>query len=107
MGWGNCGEDSKGRSIGYCHAATCDHPGCDERIDRGLSYACGGMHGQNEGDCEGYFCGSHLFCVEDPSETLHQSQLCEKCKNIWNAYLVEDLLEEIKDLKEEIEQLKK
>lgn len=45
MGWGNCGRDSKGRPIGYLHAATCDHPGCDAKIDRGLSYACGQMHG--------------------------------------------------------------
>lgn len=64
MGWGNCGEDSKGRPIGYCHEATCDHPRCDAKIHRGLAYACGGMHGQDEYSCEGYFCSAHLTLTE-------------------------------------------
>mgnify|MGYP000138437080 CR=1 FL=1 len=73
MGWANCGEDSKGRPIGYAHAATCDHPGCEARIDRGLSYACGGMHGTAPAEgsfdvCEGYFCTTHLSHVEAPGE---------------------------------------
>jgi hypothetical protein len=77
MGWANCGHDSKGRPIGYAHAATCDHPECNALIDRGLSYACGGMHGQNEHDCDGYFCGAHLECVElVGGECL---QLCAAC----------------------------
>ena len=59
MSWANCGTDSKGRPIGYAHRATCDHPGCDTEIDRGLSYACGGMHGESEVSCEGYFCEEH------------------------------------------------
>ena len=68
MGWANCGTDSKGRPIGYAHDATCDHPGCDAKIDRGLSYACGGMHGTRDRHdvvdvCEGYFCGEHKRCV--------------------------------------------
>lgn len=61
MGWANCGEDSKGRPIGYAHEAVCDFPGCNVEIDRGLSYACGGMHGDRDGfQCEGYFCSTHL-----------------------------------------------
>lgn len=95
MGWGNCGTDSKGRSIGYVHAATCDHPGCSARIDRGLAYACGGMHG-NEclgGDdqidwsamvepCDGYFCGKHLRspCLEhQDGADLAAPLLCFAC----------------------------
>lgn len=78
MGWANCGQDSKGRNIGYAHSATCDHPGCKKRIDRGLSYACGGMHGTGEGfQCEGYFCGAHLECVTH--EALLIGQQCFKC----------------------------
>lgn len=60
MGWGNCGTDSIGRPIGYNARATCDHPGCSTVIHRGLAYACGGMHGEDEFSCEGYFCGEHL-----------------------------------------------
>jgi hypothetical protein len=89
MGWGNCGEDSKGSPIGYLHPATCDHPGCNARIDRGLSYACGGMHGQNEADCEGYFCGQHLRHVEDPAKTLLMPQLCFACAEAWEREMAE------------------
>ncbi len=61
-----CGTDSKGRPIGYEVGATCDHDGCEERIDRGLSHSCGEMHGevdreyQLDTSCEGYFCFDHL-----------------------------------------------
>lgn len=60
MGWANYGEDSQGRPIGYAHEAICDHPSCDAKIDRGLSYACGDMHGDDEISCEKYFCDDHL-----------------------------------------------
>lgn len=66
MGWANCGDDSKGRPIGYAHPATCDHDGCDKPIDRGLAYACGGMHGEEDYSCEGYFCSEHLVFAELP-----------------------------------------
>jgi len=59
MGWANCGQDSRGREIGYAHEAQCDHPGCNASIHRGLAYACGGMHGELEWACEGYFCEAH------------------------------------------------
>jgi hypothetical protein len=60
VGWGDCGTDSRGRRIGYCYPARCDQKGCHVRIDRGLAYARGGMHGESETSCEGYFCGKHL-----------------------------------------------
>ncbi|MGL5485874.1 MAG: hypothetical protein ACRDC6_06240 [Shewanella sp.] len=63
MGWGSCGEDSKGRPIGYMHDAKCDHPDCNKTIDRGLSHACGGMHGNTEYGCEKYFCEDHMSNV--------------------------------------------
>jgi hypothetical protein len=95
MGWGNCGTDSRGRGIGYYHAARCDQPGCRARIDRGLSYACGGMHG-NEclgGDnridwsamvevCDQYFCEKHLrfACLEHEDGTdLYSPMMCSAC----------------------------
>ena len=64
MGWADCGKDSNGRPIGYAFEATCDYPGCDKQIDRGLAYACGPMHGENGYDCEKYFCEEHLHSVE-------------------------------------------
>ena len=62
MGWSDCGKDSRGRRIGYAYGAICDEPGCRKRIDRGLAYACGGMHGEDPG-CEGYFCEAHLTTI--------------------------------------------
>lgn len=60
MGWAFSMHE--GRRIGYGVVAKCDHPGCAEIIDRGLAYACGGEHGEDEpGTCAGYFCPSHLF----------------------------------------------
>jgi len=78
MGWGNCGADSEGRPIGYVFKAQCDHPSCNESIDRGLSYACGGMHGEDEYSCEKYFCEDHI------SEYLETSdgrtiRICKGC----------------------------
>lgn len=64
MGWANCGTDSNGRPIGYVFLATCDHPGCEKEIDRGLAFACGGYHGGESLWCEKYFCEDHLEPVE-------------------------------------------
>lgn len=74
MGWANCGTDSRGRPRGYAHAATCDEPGCSKAIDRGLAYACGGMHGADELSCEDYFCGAHLFF-----HAASRRMLCRAC----------------------------
>jgi len=80
MGWANCGEDSQGRPIGYAHEATCDYPGCNAKINRGLSYACGGMHGEDEFSCDRYFCEKHMVSAVWPKgAAMHQSQFCPDC----------------------------
>jgi hypothetical protein len=76
MGWANCGKDSRGRPIGYAAQGRCDHQECQVAIDRGLSYACGDMHGQNEHDCEGYFCSTHLTYRKVDGRNI---QLCFAC----------------------------
>ncbi len=82
MGWADCGDDSRGRRIGYAWSARCDHVWggrkCSTKIDRGLAYACGGMHGENGDDCEGYFCAEHLYYVEG-AEGTHGRQRCRRC----------------------------
>lgn len=75
MGWADCGKDSRGRRIGYAISARCDEPGCHARIDRGLSYACGGEHGETSFSCGGYFCGKHLFA----SARKPLRFLCQRC----------------------------
>lgn len=96
MGWANCGFDSQGRPIGYAHEAICDHPGCDQKIDRGLAYACGGMHGDLGGEaCEKYFCGKHLFFVDHEAmgyDQLTSGQLCETCYNDAKEYIVNHIM---------------
>lgn len=57
MGW-SVGEHN-GRDIGYGVPALCDHPGCSEEIDRGLSYVCGNdVYGGKRG-CGLFFCDKH------------------------------------------------
>ncbi len=78
MGWGNCGHDKLGRPIGYYHLGTCDHPGCNKPIDRGLDYACGGMHGNDEYSCDKYFCHDHLRVAEFKDGSV--KALCLVCE---------------------------
>lgn len=82
MGWADCGDDSKGRPIGYGFAAKCDATGCGADINRGLDYACGGMHGRRDasGDldvCEGYFCHDHLTYLDLGERGV---SLCPACR---------------------------
>ncbi len=60
MGWGY--GVLGGREVGYNVRATCEHPfECSTVIDRGLAYACGGMHGTDEGGCTRYVCVDHQY----------------------------------------------
>jgi hypothetical protein len=74
MGWSIGYDDKWNRDIGYGVPAYCDHPGCTNKIDRGLSYVCcdsepyGGERG-----CGLYFCTDHQHMTE-----LHH-QLCSRC----------------------------
>lgn len=45
------------RFAGYGVPALCDFPGCDEKIHRGVSFACGN---DPDATCGKYFCGKHL-----------------------------------------------
>jgi len=72
MGWAYCGKDDSGREIGYGIEAVCDEPMCGKEIDRGLSYACGSMHGGGDEGCGKYFCAKHLYLGR-------KEQLCKSC----------------------------
>ncbi len=78
MGWGYGEVD--GREVGYNVMATCDFPGCKAKIDRGLGYCCGTMHGGDNG-CGNYFCAAHLFgihhnCPYDPKDDEDEDEEC-------------------------------
>ena len=80
MGWADCGTDTNDRHIGYAFEAICDYEGCNEKIDRGLSYVCGDMHGEDEVSCEKYYCENHRnnYIEWDDKEL----KICDECKNI-------------------------
>lgn len=60
MGW-EIGYDSDwNRDIGYGVVAYCDHPKCNEEINRGLAYVCGGEPYGGDAGCGLYFCSEHL-----------------------------------------------
>ena len=80
MGWSIGYDDRWQRDIGYGVPAWCDHPDCNERIDRGLSYVCGGEPYGGERGCGLYFCERHLL--------IHARlpQLCERCSKRRNPF---------------------
>ena len=68
MGWSIGYDENWKRDIGYGVPAICDYPGCGEKIDRGLSYVCGGEPFGGDDGCGLYFCGKHLH-----------PRKCERC----------------------------
>src|SRR5581483_5191352 len=74
MSWSIGFDEHWQRDIGYGVPAFCDHPKCSKRIDRGLSYICGGEPYGGEHGCGLFFCGEHLL-VGGPR------QQCERCAN--------------------------
>lgn len=73
MSW-SIGYDSKwSRDVGYGVPAVCDHPECNEKIVRGLSYVCGSEPYGGTRGCGLYFCSRHL------SVSPKLDLLCEKC----------------------------
>lgn len=76
MGWAIGEDHDRRRFIGYGVPAQCDHPGCAESIDRGLSYACGGGVTGDVENCGLFFCERHLRYVESDDD---QWWSCERC----------------------------
>jgi len=84
MGWGDCGTDTRGRRIGYVFPARCDEPGCHVRIDRGLAFVCGGMHGGDDNGCGLYFCAKHRFMASEKVSPWG-GELCRRCLRSFEA----------------------
>ena len=59
MSWSVGYDEDWQRDVGYGVPATCDHPGCGAKIDRGLSYVCGSEPYGGEHGCGLYFCAQH------------------------------------------------
>lgn len=65
---------------GYGVPTVCEYPDCNEEIDRGMSFACGGEPFSEYG-CDRYFCGKHrIYTYFDPEEEdgrCHHEEDCE------------------------------
>lgn len=74
MGWAVGYDTNWNRDIGYGVPATCDHPDCNEEIDRGLAYVCGGEPYGGDRGCGLFFCGKHLIHYHRKGPAI-----CERC----------------------------
>jgi hypothetical protein len=78
MGWAY-GIAHDGREIGYGVEATCDQPGCDAKIDRGIGYLCGDhaglavvLDGADGPGCGRYYCGQHNYFLSEDGSCDHR-----------------------------------
>ena len=83
MGWSIGYGSYYDRDIGYAVPAYCDHPKCNKKIDRGLSYVCGGEPYGGEKGCGLYFCGEHL---EYYNKRIGLIELCYRCGQYKQPY---------------------
>jgi len=81
MSWAVGYDSHWKRDIGYGVPSICDHPECNEKINRGLSYVCGNEPKGGEHGCGLYFCEDHLETVWDDEDNVVLSNVCEKCAN--------------------------
>ena len=72
MGYQVYWNDTNKRWQGYGVPAICEHPDCNEEVDRGLGCMCGNGPDDERG-CGRFFCGKHLYVSED------DVQVCEQC----------------------------
>lgn len=73
MEWSLRYDSNWKRDIGYGVPAYCDHPKCNEEIDRGLAHVCGGEPYGGDHGCGLYFCGKH--------HGYFPWKKCSRCKN--------------------------
>ena len=69
---------------GYGVPAICEHPNCNEEINRGMPYACG-EEPFSEVGCDRYFCGKHkvLVCRDSEGEICEHEEDCDcECKEV-------------------------
>lgn len=80
---------------GYGVPTICEYPTCNEKIYRGMAYACGGEPFSDYG-CDRYFCEKHRSYVafdEDGKKCRHRKdcdcegvELCERCEKNKNPF---------------------
>jgi len=76
MSWAVGYDDRWQRWIGYGVPSVCDYPGCNEEIDRGLGYVCGGEPFGGDDGCGLFFCPDHK-----------RHRLCRRCQDSADPYI--------------------
>ena len=90
--WYSIGFDSKhDRSIWYGVPSICDHPKCNEEIDRWMAYCCGWYDTWYW--CWQYFCGKHLS-YRQPRWSDEMIELCPRCLAYKSPYKIKPDTEE-------------
>ena len=98
MGWSIGFDSNWNRDIGYGVPAICDHPKCDKKIDRGLSYVCGSDPYGGEYGCGLYFCGEHLI-FKKPHGSDRTIEVCSRCYRYRPSYQAKSDCQEWIDFK--------
>lgn len=97
MGYGSY-KLASGKEAGYYVEATCEHPGCSAKIDRGMSFVCAGEPGDQGGwSCEGYFCNDHLYsvgCLPDSDAIIELREYVSTCAQCTSLLAFMDQIEE-------------
>jgi hypothetical protein len=78
MGWSVGWSSKQQRFIGYGVPCICEHPDCNEVIDRGLAHCCGDMHDEEEHGCGRYLCSKHLGMTLHTDD--HVNRCCTACQ---------------------------
>ena len=81
MSWEVGFDERWNRDVGYGVPSVCDHPDCDEEIDRGLAYVCGGEPYGGDHGCGLFFCEEHRAFASD-----RDASLCDRCANDLDHY---------------------
>ena len=78
MYWAIGYDEKWKRDIGYDVAGTCDYPGCEKIINRGIDHVCGGEPYGGDIGCGLYFCAEHLEMKIMDGEA-EPSPVCAQC----------------------------
>ncbi len=80
MYWAIGYDEHWNRDVGFDVPGTCDHPDCNNAINRGMDHVCGSEPYGGDANCGLYFCKDHLELKKiDVNE--EPVAVCAQCAN--------------------------